>query len=110
MPAIEILPWRDKAVIAAEVFPSYSRSYYVLADRPELGTYIRVGPTDCKAHGIMREELRRTVRNESCDEHAVPIKSEADKSALQIPKLQARSVRDRPNKCPRPDSNRWKDA
>jgi len=72
MPAIEILPWRDKAVIAVEVFPSYSRPHYLLADGHEPGTYIRVGPSNRKADGTMREELRRTVRNESYDEQPVP--------------------------------------
>jgi ATP-dependent DNA helicase RecG len=72
MPAIEILPWRDKAVIAAEVFPSYSRPHYLIADGADLGTFIRVGPSNRRADEPMREELRRTVRNEPYDEQPVP--------------------------------------
>jgi ATP-dependent DNA helicase RecG len=72
MPAIEILPWRDKSIIVAEVFPSYSRPHYLIAEGAELGTFIRVGPSNRKADEPMREELRRTVRNESYDELPVP--------------------------------------
>jgi predicted HTH transcriptional regulator len=78
MPAIEIVPWRDKAVIVVEVFPSYSRPHYLVAEGVERGTMIRVGPSNRKADEPMREELRRTVRNESYDEQPVPaLNSEA---------------------------------
>lgn len=49
-----------------------SHPNYLLAEGPKLGTDTRVGPSNRKADGIMCEELRRTVRNESCDEHPVP--------------------------------------
>jgi predicted HTH transcriptional regulator len=78
MPAIEILPWREKAVLVAEVFPSYSRPHYLVAEGAEVGTYVRVGPSNRKADEPIREELRRTVRNESFDEQPVPhLNSEA---------------------------------
>jgi predicted HTH transcriptional regulator len=78
MPAIEILPWRDKTVIVIDVFPSYSRPHHLVADGAERGTFIRVGPSNRQADEPMREELRRTVRNESYDEQPVPaLNSEA---------------------------------
>lgn len=43
MPAIEVLPWRNIAVIAVEVFPSYSRPHFLVSACMEEGTYIRVG-------------------------------------------------------------------
>jgi len=72
MPAIEVLPWRDKAVIAAEVFPSYSRPHHVVAAGAEEGTYIRVGASNRRADKQMREELARTARNEAYDEQPLP--------------------------------------
>jgi len=72
MPAIEIVSWRDKMVVAVEVFPSYSRPHYLVADGVERGTFVRVGASNRKADEPMREELRRTVRNESYDEQPVP--------------------------------------
>lgn len=78
MPAIEVLPWRDKAVIGVEVFPSYSRPHHLTADGAEGGTYIRVGASNRKADKQMREELARTARNEAYDEQPLPqLSSEA---------------------------------
>ena len=51
MPAIEILPWREKLVLASEVFPSYSRPHYLVSEGAEGGTYVRVGPSNRKADG-----------------------------------------------------------
>ena len=78
MPAIEVLPWRDKAVIGAEVFPSYSRPHHLVSAGIEEGTYVRVGASNRKADGHMREELARTARNEAYDEQPLPqLNSEA---------------------------------
>ena len=78
MPAIEVLPWRDKVVIGAEVFPSYSRPHHLIAAGVEGGTYIRVGASNRKADRQMREELSRTARNEAYDEQPLPqLNSEA---------------------------------
>lgn len=78
MPAIEIVPWRDKTVIAVEVFPSYSPPHYLVADGVERGTFVRVGASNRKADDPLREELRRSARNEPFDEQPVPaLNSEA---------------------------------
>lgn len=78
MPAIEVLPWRDKSVLAAEVFPSYSRPHHLVAAGTEKGTYIRVGASNRRADKQMREELSRTARNEAYDEQPLPqLNSEA---------------------------------
>ena len=78
MPAIEVLPWRDKALIGVEVFPSYSRPHHLVATGVEEGTYIRVGASNRKADRQMREELARTARNEAYDEQPLPqLNSEA---------------------------------
>ena len=71
MPAIEILPWRNKSVIAVEVFPSYSRPHYLISEGQERGVYIRVGPSNRRADSQMQEELKRTVSNISYDEQPV---------------------------------------
>ena len=63
MPAIEVLPWRDRNVIAIEVFPSYSRPHYLVSDSRERGIYIRVGPSNRRADSQMQEELRRPQRS-----------------------------------------------
>ena len=68
MPAIEVLPWRKKSVIAVEVFPSYSRPHYLVAAGSENGTYIRVGASNRRADPSMREELRRSAHREPYDE------------------------------------------
>lgn len=72
MPAIEIWPWRDKEVIVVEVFPSSSPPHHVNAEGVERGTYVRVGASNRLADDALREELKRTARNESYDELPVP--------------------------------------
>ena len=78
MPAIEVLPWRDKPGIGAEVFPSYSRPHHLVSTGVEEGTYIRAGASNRKADRQMREELAHTARNEAYDEQPLPqLSSEA---------------------------------
>lgn len=78
MPAIEVISWRDKMVVAVEVFPSQSAPHYLVSEGVERGTFVRVGASNRKADEPMREELRRTARNESYDEQPVPaLNSEA---------------------------------
>jgi len=72
VPAIEILHWRDSNLIAVEVFPSYSRPHYLISGGPEDGVYIRVGASNRRADLQMREELKRTARNDAFDELPIP--------------------------------------
>ncbi len=78
MPAIEVLPWRNKTLVAAEVFPSYTRPHHLISAGEEKGTYVRVGASNRKADRPLREELARTARNEAYDEMPLPhLNSEA---------------------------------
>lgn len=78
MPAVEIMPWREKSIVAVEVFPSYARPHYLASDGSARGAYIRVGPSNRRADAGMQEELRRSARNEAYDELPVPdLNSEA---------------------------------
>ena len=78
MPAIEVLPWRNKTLVVAEVFPSYSRPHHLIAAGEEKGTYVRVGASNRKADLQLRGELARTARNEAYDEQPLPqLNSEA---------------------------------
>lgn len=78
MPAIEVWPWRDREVIVVEVFPSSSPPHHVKVEGVERGTYVRVGASNRLADEALREELKRTARNESYDELPVPtLSSEA---------------------------------
>lgn len=78
MPAIEIWPWRDKEAIVVEVFSSSSPPHQVNAEGVEREAYVRVGASNRLADEALREELKRTARNESYDELPVPtLSSEA---------------------------------
>ncbi len=78
MPAIEVLPWRNKSILAIEVFPGASSPHHLIDLGPEHGTYIRVGASNRKADAATREELRRSAHREAFDEEPVPqLKSEA---------------------------------
>jgi predicted HTH transcriptional regulator len=72
MPEIEVLPWRKTYVIAVEVHGSSQRPHHLRKRGPEKGTYIRVGPSNRIADEQMRQELRRSARNECYDEQPMP--------------------------------------
>jgi ATP-dependent DNA helicase RecG len=72
LPAIEVWPWRDKEVVVVEVYPSSCPPHHLIAEGMERGTYVRVGASNRTADETLREELRRTARNEAYDELPVP--------------------------------------
>ena len=77
MPDIEVLPWRDRHVLAAEVFPSPRRPHRVRAEGRN-GVYVRVGSTNRRADPALVDEMRRFVSRQAYDEEPLPqLQSEA---------------------------------
>ena len=77
MPDIEVLPWRDRHVIAAEVFPSSRRPHRVRAEGRD-GVYVRVGSTNRRADPALVDEMRRFANRQAYDEEPLPqLQSEA---------------------------------
>ena len=74
---IEVLPWRDRHVIAAEVFPSPRRPHRVRAEGRN-GIYVRVGSTNRRADPALVDEMRRFANRQAYDEEPLPqLQSEA---------------------------------
>ena len=77
MPDIEVLPWRDRHVLAAEVFPSPRRPHRVRTEGRS-GIYVRVGPTNRRADPALVDEMRRFANRQAYDEEPLPqLQSEA---------------------------------
>lgn len=77
IPDITIKSFRDRSVIIVKVFHSLA-PYYVKAEGPEEGVYIRLGSTNRKADLETIENIKRGVRNLSYDELPCPdLNSEA---------------------------------
>lgn len=78
LPSVEVLAWRDKNLVAAEIFPSSLRPHHLLSEGAEMGAYVRVGASNRRADRLIQDDLRRTARNESFDEIPIPeLNSEA---------------------------------
>ena len=71
MPDIEVLPWRDTHVLAAEVFPSPRRPHRVRAEGCG-GVYVRVGSTNRRADPALVDEMRRFAHRQAYDEEPLP--------------------------------------
>ena len=77
MPDIEVLPWRDRHVLAAEVFPSPRRPHGVRAEGRN-GVYVRVSSTNRRADPALVDEMRRFANRQGYDEEPLPqLQSEA---------------------------------
>ena len=77
MPDIEVLPWRDRHVIAAQVFPSPRRPHRVRREGCS-GIYVRVGSTNRRADAALVDEMWRFANRQSYDEEPLPqLRSEA---------------------------------
>jgi predicted HTH transcriptional regulator len=72
VPDIEILPWRDRHVLAVQVYPSGSRPHHLRREGPDAGVYVRVGSANRRADRDLIEQLRLFSRGESIDERAIP--------------------------------------
>ncbi|WP_419167083.1 ATP-binding protein [Candidatus Palauibacter sp.] len=78
LPDLEILPFRNKHVLAVRVHPGSVRPHFIAKAGLEAGTYVRVGSTNRRADPQLITELRRFATGESYDEHALPaVDSEA---------------------------------
>lgn len=71
MPDIEVLPWRDRHVIAARVYPSPRRPHRVRTEE-ENGVYVRVGSTNRRADPALEDEMRRFASRQAYDEEPLP--------------------------------------
>jgi ATP-dependent DNA helicase RecG len=78
VPDLELLPWRQKDLLAARIYPGANRPYYVRKEGMDQGVYVRVGSTNRRADRAMIREIERSARNLSFDEEPVPtLSSEA---------------------------------
>ena len=71
VPDIEVLPWRDRHVIAAEVFPSPRRPHRLRTEGRN-GVYVRVGSTNRRADPALVDEMRRFANRQAYDEEPLP--------------------------------------
>jgi len=67
VPDIQIHSWRDRELIVVSV-PHMVGPYYVRAEGPEAGVYIRLGSTNRRAGPEMIAEIQRLARNIFFDE------------------------------------------
>jgi predicted HTH transcriptional regulator len=67
VPDIQIHSWRDRELIVVSV-PHMVGPYYVRAEGPEAGVYIRLGSTNRRAGPEMSAEIQRLARNIFFDE------------------------------------------
>ena len=49
VPDIEIMPYRNKQILVARVYPSAVRPHYLVRLGPEAGVFVRVGSTNRRA-------------------------------------------------------------
>lgn len=68
IPSIEIVSWRNKQIIAIEVFPSPIRPHFKTSLGEKKGVLIRVGSSNRKADARLIRELHRAARHQSYDE------------------------------------------
>ncbi|SPF50246.1 putative transcriptional regulator with HTH domain [Candidatus Sulfopaludibacter sp. SbA4] len=75
---IEIMSWRKKQVLVAQVYPSGARPHYLARLGPEEGIFVRVGSTNRRADAAQIQEMRRFADQGSFDEQPIPeLKPEA---------------------------------
>lgn len=67
LPDIQIQSWRDRELIVVTV-PHNVGPYYLHAEGPDEGVYIRLGSTNRQAGPELVQDLRRLARNTSFDE------------------------------------------
>jgi len=71
IPSIEIISWRNKQLIAIQVFPSPVRPHFKSSLGEENGVLVRVGSSNRKADKQLIQELHRATRYQSFDEEMV---------------------------------------
>jgi len=68
IPSIEIVTWRNKQILAVEVFPSPMRPHFKTRLGEERSVFVRVGSSNRKADSRLIRELHRAVRRQGYDE------------------------------------------
>ncbi|MGO9261004.1 MAG: ATP-binding protein [Bryobacteraceae bacterium] len=81
IPDIEVVPWRNLNLLAAQVYPSNTRPHYLERLGSENGVFVRVGSTNRKAEALQIEELKRLKWRTAFDEQAIP---EMDSEAIDF--------------------------
>lgn len=78
LPALEVIGFRDRQLLAVRVYPSPSRPHFIKRTGRRSGTYVRVGSTNRQADAQLIAEMRRFAIGEAFDEWPMPeVNSEA---------------------------------
>ena len=72
LPEVEVIPWRDRHVLAVQVHLGPSRPYHVKSAGPERGVFVRLGSSNRQADAALIGELGRSAHGEGFDEQPVP--------------------------------------
>ena len=84
MPEIEIYSHNDKPLLVLRVF-HWKGPFYLKADGPVKGAYVRLGSTNAQAGPEILDELQRSMQNRSFDQLPCP---DLSIKALDIEKVQ----------------------
>ena len=71
-PSVELVNWKDRILLAVEVYPSALRPHWLKSLGIENGVLVRVGSTNRRADGPLSAEMRRSAMNLSYDEEPMP--------------------------------------
>lgn len=72
VPNVELVDYKKKTLLVAEVFPSSSRPHWMHDEGPLDGVYVRLGSTNRKADRALVEEIQRSVSGTTYDEMPMP--------------------------------------
>ena len=72
VPSVELVNWKERTLLAVEVYPSALRPHWLKLLGIENGVLVRVGTTNRLADGPLTTELRRSTLNLSYDEEPMP--------------------------------------
>ncbi|MDO8987811.1 MAG: helix-turn-helix domain-containing protein [Coriobacteriia bacterium] len=84
VPDIEIVAWRDTALVVARIYPGPSRPYHLKTEGPREGVYVRVGSTNRHADPALVADLGRTAQGHTYDEQPMPESAEHSLDAQAI--------------------------
>ena len=71
MAEVEVLAWKERDVVAIQIYPGGIGPYFLRSQGDERGVYVRVGPTNRQADRELIAELKRQARNEPYDEQTL---------------------------------------
>ncbi|MGM0653442.1 MAG: AlbA family DNA-binding domain-containing protein, partial [Bacillota bacterium] len=72
VPNIENINWKERNLLAVEVYTSSLRPHHIKVLGPEKGTFVRIVSTNRQADGPLRKELTRWAGDRSFDEEPMP--------------------------------------